>query len=247
MISSRTISILALACMVGCGHPAAAPATAAAPAPAPVVAPVAPDAAPADPDLAELETMRATICACKDGACVEQVAIDHQALITRIDDAMKRGVQPNEPAQAVIGKIKECATKLPPPPGVIDGTEADLALDRLQVLVKQYYDQHHAFPVGVERATPAGACCAQPHNMCASTAADWRTDKPGHPWAELGFSVLDDRIFQYDYQGTATEFTVHATADWDCDASNGGTTYTVRGRVVGGQPVIEVERPAARH
>jgi hypothetical protein len=62
-------------------------------------------------------------------------------------------------------------------------------------------------------------------------------------WQELEFSIEEDTLFYYDYNGTASSYTAMATGDLDCDGTQ--ITYVLTGTAVNGQPAYSLSEPPA--
>jgi prepilin-type N-terminal cleavage/methylation domain-containing protein len=126
------------------------------------------------------------------------------------------------------------------------GTEGDLQIDNIEGLAKKFfYKNNNTFPAFSEGPSPGTACCSVaasasgPAQMCVPLPADWDLAAGTSPtaWNTLHFKMTDKPFrFQYQYTGSATTYTATATGDLDCDPSNGITTITTVGTIVGGEP-----------
>lgn len=100
---------------------------------------------------------------------------------------------------------------------------ASVQLNQFERGLKTYYTEMAELPVG-QATWPDKPCCSYPTKRCPSFEA-----KPHDElWDRIRVPILDNKL-QYSYRGTATEVTLTATGDPDCDGET--QTYTLRGTV----------------
>ncbi|HEX8107209.1 MAG TPA: prepilin-type N-terminal cleavage/methylation domain-containing protein [Kofleriaceae bacterium] len=128
-------------------------------------------------------------------------------------------------------------------------TEASLQLNKIGKNSKRTYMETSKYVTGVAPTTPnrpgRGGCCdglgasGSNTNHCAP---DVSPAGFGHPvWTSLDFSIEEDSLFYYDYNGTATDYTAMATGDLDCDGTE--ITYVLTGTAINGQPAYSLSEP----
>ncbi len=130
-------------------------------------------------------------------------------------------------------------------------TEAALQLNKIGKNAKRTYMETSKYVTGVAPTTPmqpgGGGCCGgmgANNNNPNHCAPDVSTNGFGHPvWQALEFSIEEDTLFYYDYNGTATSYTAMATGDLDCDGTQ--ITYVLTGTAVNGQPAYTLSEPSA--
>lgn len=120
-------------------------------------------------------------------------------------------------------------------------SEAELNLNAIGKAAKVAFHEDAAFPVATAPLTPARPCCEGPKHKCEPVSTDWVGVAA---WEQLDFELTEPSFFQYSYSGTATTFVAEAVGDLDCDGET--VTYTLRGRVVEGNPVVELTAPTNR-
>jgi hypothetical protein len=119
-------------------------------------------------------------------------------------------------------------------------SEGELQIDNLQNQSRKYfYGHNNAFPIMKIGLTPATPCCEEAtQHMCQPVAADWI----GTDWEQLHFKMIDRPYrFQYSYESDGQTVIITATADLDCDPTNGETKVVAHGKVVAGEPEFDVE------
>jgi prepilin-type N-terminal cleavage/methylation domain-containing protein len=127
-------------------------------------------------------------------------------------------------------------------------TEASLQLNKLGKNAKRAYMEHSTYVTGSGPSTPSkpggGGCCGgggasgNNPNHCAPDPVGFSLGA----WKELDFSVDEDSLFFYDYDGHATSYTAMATGDLDCDGTE--ITYVLTGTAVNGQPAYTLSEPS---
>jgi type II secretory pathway pseudopilin PulG len=130
-------------------------------------------------------------------------------------------------------------------------TEASLQLNKIGKNSKRQYQETSKYVTGTAPTTPSqpgsGGCCdgtGKNGNNPNHCAPDLTPGGFGHPvWQALDFSIEEDTLFYYDYNGTATSYTAMATGDLDCDANQ--ITYVLTGTAVNGQPAYSLSEPPA--
>jgi hypothetical protein len=121
--------------------------------------------------------------------------------------------------------------------------EAERLLVRLAEGAKITFAEQSAFPAPGAPITPPMACCEGPDTSCPGGLLLWRDE----PWRSLQFSMDSPHYYRYRYQPSADgqSFVATATGDLDCDGNE--VVYTIRGKVVDGQPSFSaVEKPTNR-
>jgi len=109
--------------------------------------------------------------------------------------------------------------------------DAEIVLNRLAKNAKAYFLMSGAFPEGSAPLSPA--CCGQPQHRCDSSTIPFTG-----VWEQLEFRIDENHHLQLSYEGTKDSFTVKALLDVDCDEEK--IEYTVVGKVVGENPVVEI-------
>jgi hypothetical protein len=117
-------------------------------------------------------------------------------------------------------------------------SDGKVALKRIAVGVKTFYNSNLAYPVANVGPVPATPCCAQPGKICAPDPSLWTTKL----WNDLDFAVNVPSHFQFTYAGTATEFTATAVGDQKCDGHV--ETITAHGTSLNGMPTSELHSSA---
>jgi type IV pilus assembly protein PilA len=128
-------------------------------------------------------------------------------------------------------------------------TEAALQLNKIGKNAKRQYMETSRYVTGVAPTTPqqpgGGGCCGgmgasgNNTNHCAPDPVGFSDPV----WQALDFSIEEDTLFYYDYNGTATSYTALATGDLDCDGTQ--ITYVLTGTAVNGQPAYSLSEPPA--
>jgi hypothetical protein len=116
-------------------------------------------------------------------------------------------------------------------------TEAALQLNKLGKDAKVYFITNAAFPKGKAKQLPEKACCAQAGHKCAVTSI-WQKDPT---WSALDFQIDEPNLFQYTYESDGKTFKATAVGDVSCGGHP--ETYTLNGKVVDGNPVLELVEP----
>lgn len=120
-------------------------------------------------------------------------------------------------------------------------SEAEIMLNKLGQAARIEFNTNMSFPVGQAPLTPAVSCCADNHNgkkKCAPQLARWATPV----WRALDFQIDEPHYFQYSYKSDGKTFVATAVGDLDCDART--IKYELRGKVVNGNPEVELIPPA---
>lgn len=122
--------------------------------------------------------------------------------------------------------------------GGVRRSEAELKLDAIGKAALAEYARNKSFPHFTVGLTPSTSSCELPGKKYPVVASDWS----GVPaWDALGFEMTEPFYFQYSYTGDASTFVAEAVGDLDCDGVS--VTYTLRGRILDGQPVVELTKP----
>ena len=117
-------------------------------------------------------------------------------------------------------------------------TEADLVLDRLSKNLEVLHVTNAAFPAGDTGRVPAQAACSVPGRKHPG-GTDAFEQNP--IFRELELVIDDDFRCQYQYVGTATEYTATAYCDLDCDMNE--VKVIARGTIdAGGTPTVTFSR-----
>jgi hypothetical protein len=118
------------------------------------------------------------------------------------------------------------------------GSEADLALNRLSKSAKTLFIMNAAYPTGDSGRVPAEPSCATPDRVYAAGTDEFAKNPI---FGNLEFSIEDPFRCQYQYVGTAKEFTATAYCDLDCDTTE--MKVIARGTVdASGSPLVELSR-----
>ncbi len=116
-------------------------------------------------------------------------------------------------------------------------TEATLQLNKIGKNAKVSFITSSVFPKGKAKLLPEKACCAQADHKCAVTTA-WAKDPV---WAAIDFQIDEANLFQYAYESDGKTFKATAVGDVSC--SGHPQTYTMNGKIVDGNPVVELVEP----
>ena len=89
--------------------------------------------------------------------------------------------------------------------------EADKALAQIFDNARSYYADNKTFPDSIG-LTPSSKCCGNPNDKCPPDPTQWTG-----PWQALKFAMDEPHYYRYQFTSSATEFTVNAYGDLDCD------------------------------
>ena len=125
-------------------------------------------------------------------------------------------------------------------------SHASTTLNDMGSELKLYYEDNGTFPVGDSGTLPDfPTCCGlsgRGHgidNLCPSDVSAWRKNKI---WSELDFALDEPTPYRYAYHSDGKTFVVTASGDTDCDGKF--ATYTLKGEVQAGAPVVTLVKPA---
>jgi prepilin-type N-terminal cleavage/methylation domain-containing protein len=130
-------------------------------------------------------------------------------------------------------------------------TEAVLQLNKIGKNNKRTYMETSRYvaspiPAPTTPMQPGGGGCCGGMGASGNNPNHCAPDPVGFSdpvWQALEFSIEEDSLFYYDYNGTATSYTAMATGDLDCDGIQ--ITYVLTGTAVNGQPTSTLSEPPA--
>ncbi|MCX5745489.1 MAG: hypothetical protein NT062_23680 [Proteobacteria bacterium] len=195
----------------------------------------------------------ADVLACARTATSEADTKKCEAMLTpaqkaTVDKLMGEGPSDGKPAGDKPADDKPAGDKpagdkpADPPAGdkpAVDGSEAQLQLNRLGKNVKTFYATEAKFPTGESPLTPAEDCCKSPDHLCAVAPAAWAT--PG--WQAFDFVISEPHRFRYSFKSDGTTFTAQAVGDLACDGHP--VTYTLEVHAEAGNPTMSITEPPA--
>lgn len=124
-------------------------------------------------------------------------------------------------------------------------SEAHVKLRRLTDAVIFAYTTESVGPDGTIAApalpaaapmTPApGSCCKQPKGVCPASAEAWASPE----WKALAFDMTNPHRYSYELAVKDDTFTAKAVGDLDCDGKF--STFSLSGRIEGGEVVLDKE------
>ena len=117
--------------------------------------------------------------------------------------------------------------------------EAELNLDAIGKAARANFVENATYPQYTAPLTPARPCCEGPGKKCPAQASDW---SGVDAWDALDFELTQPSFFQYSYASDGpNSFVAEAVGDLDCDGTT--VTYTLRGTVSEGVPLVELTKP----
>lgn len=121
------------------------------------------------------------------------------------------------------------------PYGSVD--EARLSLNAIEKANMMMFAEEGHFVAGTVGATPSVPCCSSPDHRCEPRTSDW-----AGAWGRLAFEMTSPFAFRYSYRSDGQTYEARAVGDLDCDGTE--ITFALRGRIVGGNPVVELVKPS---
>jgi hypothetical protein len=171
------------------------------------------------------------VCACRDWACAQAALRSSHAGLNEAERlALDRELKGAELAK----RIDECLFRLAPATG---RTEATLQLQKLGKNLRRSFAENAHYPVGEVGLTPATPCCQGPNHRCPVSSEAWENPV----WKSLDYANYDPSLFQYSYQSDGQTFTAKAVGDAGCRGEI--VTYTMTGKAIHGNPVVEFTEP----
>jgi type IV pilus assembly protein PilA len=126
-------------------------------------------------------------------------------------------------------------------------SEATLQLNKLGKNAKRAFYESTQYVTGHATPLPArpgtGGCCGgggATVNHCKAVPSSFQANSV---WNALDYTIDEDTLFYYSYDGAATSFTATATGDLDCDGTE--IVYTLTGSAVDGNPSVTLIEPPA--
>lgn len=120
--------------------------------------------------------------------------------------------------------------------------EALVGLNQISQGAKKDFFANGVFPLGDTGLTPTTPCCAQPEHYCSTDLDAWANPI----WQRLDFRPADGSRFQYEYWSDGKKFAAVAVGDLDCDGV--AVTYSAKGSLEEGKPVVTfIEPPPGSH